>query len=561
MAAFVTSKTLRVLAISELLDIIFRFLDDASNTSNARVCKQWSELALDALWKDVRDLRRLFSLLAPLEAITVDEAYGFTRPLETSDWRRFERYCRRIRTLSYLSSEAGYTLHESVFDDIARSRMSLDILPCLHALEWDAPLSQCVLFMHKNVKSFAVTLPREIAGAHSFFEDVAARMPHIIHLDLRFRFSIASIENSTIDLLQNLTRLQKLTLPRFCFTTKIAQAVSHLEDLEAIEFQYFERQGCGHSEDVIQFKPSLVEGSFPSLWDLNITVLFDDATNFLDTSFAPTNLTSLFLESLIIETPTNVLRLVTAIAENCQLLKMLVLVSHGSSIVSTQVPNKDDCLTMDTLRPLFKCPNLISLDVMHHHPLHLQQEDVEEIATSWPGLEKLFLNNEPIYLEQSNLTLRALLPFARYCPKLHTLGLFINATTADIPSPSDTTSPYQHMPFKALRCLSMGVSIIQEEGPVALFLSQICPLDCTVVTGITWHIPFDFAIEISEIIRLRCEKWDKVKEFLPLLTRLRMQERERARLLQEEVEDLRIRTAVLKDKAFVGSTSDGCVAS
>jgi hypothetical protein len=66
MAVFSASAMHRVLGIPELLDMIFRFLDDASNASNARVCRQWSEIALDTLWKDVNDLYRLFGLLAPL---------------------------------------------------------------------------------------------------------------------------------------------------------------------------------------------------------------------------------------------------------------------------------------------------------------------------------------------------------------------------------------------------------------------------------------------------------------------------------------------------------------
>jgi len=57
----------RVLGIPELLDMIFRFLDDASNASNARVSRQWSEIALDTLWRDVNDPYRLFGLLAPLQ--------------------------------------------------------------------------------------------------------------------------------------------------------------------------------------------------------------------------------------------------------------------------------------------------------------------------------------------------------------------------------------------------------------------------------------------------------------------------------------------------------------
>jgi len=62
----------RVLGIPELLDMIFRFLDDgggASNASNARVSRQWSEIALDTLWRDVNDPYRLFGLLAPLQKI------------------------------------------------------------------------------------------------------------------------------------------------------------------------------------------------------------------------------------------------------------------------------------------------------------------------------------------------------------------------------------------------------------------------------------------------------------------------------------------------------------
>lgn len=55
-----------VLTIPELLDLIFGFMDRASNINNACVCRQWSEIALDTLWREVDSLRLLFSLLAPL---------------------------------------------------------------------------------------------------------------------------------------------------------------------------------------------------------------------------------------------------------------------------------------------------------------------------------------------------------------------------------------------------------------------------------------------------------------------------------------------------------------
>lgn len=72
----------RVLAIPELLDMVFRFLDDGSNTSNARVCRQWSEIALDTLWREVNDLYRLFGLLAPL--VQSSESSGHSDYVRTS---------------------------------------------------------------------------------------------------------------------------------------------------------------------------------------------------------------------------------------------------------------------------------------------------------------------------------------------------------------------------------------------------------------------------------------------------------------------------------------------
>jgi len=64
----------RVLRIPELLQMIFGVLDLPSNTVNARVCKQWSDIALDMLWREVDGLHILFRILAPL-IITVEDNY------------------------------------------------------------------------------------------------------------------------------------------------------------------------------------------------------------------------------------------------------------------------------------------------------------------------------------------------------------------------------------------------------------------------------------------------------------------------------------------------------
>lgn len=63
----VHSTIRRVLEIPEILELVFSFLDDKSNANNAAVCRRWSQLALNILWRDVSDIRRAFSLLAPMK--------------------------------------------------------------------------------------------------------------------------------------------------------------------------------------------------------------------------------------------------------------------------------------------------------------------------------------------------------------------------------------------------------------------------------------------------------------------------------------------------------------
>lgn len=64
------TTTQRVLVIPELLELVFSFLNAQDNARNARVCKAWTQVALDLLWREVDHLPRLLSLLAPTEDCT-----------------------------------------------------------------------------------------------------------------------------------------------------------------------------------------------------------------------------------------------------------------------------------------------------------------------------------------------------------------------------------------------------------------------------------------------------------------------------------------------------------
>lgn len=62
----VQTGKLQPIFIAEVLALIFSHLDNRSVARAARVCKQWSDVALDTLWYHVTDFKPLLSLLAPI---------------------------------------------------------------------------------------------------------------------------------------------------------------------------------------------------------------------------------------------------------------------------------------------------------------------------------------------------------------------------------------------------------------------------------------------------------------------------------------------------------------
>jgi hypothetical protein len=510
----------------------------------------------------------------------------FTRLIESSDWKRFERYGRRVRRLCYRPGDSGnFPIANSVFDDIARTRTSLAMLPNMHTLEWEGPVALCVMFMHTNVRRFAIRLPlfvdlstpsdnsqasispSNIPALKSLFGDVVDRMPDLTYLNIKMNYGISKVESEVAELLRGLKKLKKFAGPRYSVTTNVMNALSRLEFLGCVEFQYSDDQGFGDPEDVTEFRPTVEEGAFPSLWDLGLALNYQGFTKFINSPFAPTNLRMLYIDSQLFEVPEDVKSLLISLSENCQLLESLALLSRvdvPNGIMDFD-PADEQCITFDTLKSLLNCPNLTSFELVHGCPVMMTQDEIEELAEKWPSLETLMLNNEPAFINNASLTLEALLPFAKHCPRLRHLGLFINASTVGqiyngTPTSSVSPSKRARVPrdpprFKSLKRLSMGVSPISDVNGVTLYLSSICPTACQVESGVTWDEKLHVPPDIVRAIRVRCERWTLVEGMLPGMVEVRDEERERSKGLQKEYDDLKIRNSVLLDK--LGLTPKG----
>jgi len=219
----------RVLSVPELLSLIFSFLEPKSNTKNAQVSKSWSDIALSALWSHVHDLWTLVHLLAPLKERR-GRSYELCHPLQSSDWLRFARYAPLVRKLHYnIHSPTHKHLHHSVFNEIARTRLHLNVLPNLRSLHWITEtmrdLGMGIMFMHERVRKLVVWIPfdnpdeSELDGGeetevHSvpYFMEVATRMPRLTHLDLRMDIPARLIMKPLTTLLSSLPALKILIL-------------------------------------------------------------------------------------------------------------------------------------------------------------------------------------------------------------------------------------------------------------------------------------------------------------------------------------------------------------
>lgn len=427
------------------------------------------------------------------------------------------------------------------------------------------------MFMHEHITQFSAELcPHPDYSLSTYLKEVALRMPNLTHLDLRFCFPLRDVESDLITLLHELPKLKQVIFPLYTLTSKITETLSKLQHIGVIQFEFKESQGQGEVEDVLHFAPRLDEGAFPALWDLSLSAKLEDITAFLGNINGPTNLTTLYVHVLTPTDPDQFTRFLDTLAENCQLLTHLYVdYMKSPDIPEDEMQKSTERLTWNALRPLLALPNVTVFEMRWDLPIRITQSEVEELASKWPSLEVLLLNCEPLDpTEVSTLTVHALLPFARHCPNLRELGLYIDATRAEDGDAAALGPSVK--PFKSLARLCMGLSAISAPGPVALFLSRLCPLECELTSGVTWPEGFGMMEtannrETLDALQAKAgvwwEKWAEAAKVLPLLTKLRVQEREARAGLEREVDDLRMRCRVLSERAGMHTRADdSCVA-
>ncbi|KAI1793728.1 hypothetical protein LXA43DRAFT_1000221 [Ganoderma leucocontextum] len=552
--------------IHELLTMIFSYLDDHDLARAACVCKHWAEIALDTLWFEVHDLRRILTVLAPLtlkpERVSVamgrlPGAYAFKRPLVPADWQRFQRYSGRVRRLCHdqrhvrsagEKSKRPMLLHTKVFDDLAATCPSGDIFPNLQSIVWHAyaPERQplCLAFMHLRVKHLGLHLYRsEPLSLTDYIREVCGRCKDLTSLDLHLDEPMRQLEDDVSTLLQGFPQLQTISLPIYCLTSRLLTELSRLRHLRTVSLADPAQAEPGDRADVTHLAPVFSNGAFAALRSLSFSAQVANATQLLRLSSFPRQLTELHFKSVVTATPDSLQEFFIAIRDRCTSLVELsvdYIIAPDSPLPSPPPPLQHRP-SIECFRPLFSARSLRAFDLRWDYALNLRDNDIDEFARSWPSLESLQLNAEPVpEANGPSLTLSALLPFARHCPHLRHLGLHIDARTV----PTLPPNPHSHdVPrFRCLETFAVGLSAISRAELVALFLSQILPLSCSVCYGLRWPDAFNVAMEHALIpVCLRAEmsacwvRWNEVSKLLPIATQARLEEKARVEALERKM--------------------------
>jgi hypothetical protein len=138
------------------------------------------------------------------------------------------------------------------------------------------------------------------------------------------------------------------------------------------------------------------------------------------------------------ESPGAIRHLLEVVAEACPHLEALILSYSCQQLeLPSEFPAPDCLVHMEHLRPILICSRIRKFSFEHPFPVTLQDHLAKDIATSWPDLQELYLNPEPLIQQRTfedRFTLGVLLLFVRHCPRLRCLALLFAVQSSTCPS-------------------------------------------------------------------------------------------------------------------------------
>lgn len=184
--------------------------------------------------------------------------------------------------------------------------------------------------------------------------------------------------------------------------------------------------------------------------------------------------------------------LFSSIGRHCMAEHLTDLILDHTSLSAMVSMPRAGSIRFDALKPLLPLSNLRVVSLTSYS-IDMTDDDTNELAKSWPHLEKLEFYTGRSF-DKVRTTLKSLLHFAAFCPKLDDLTFRFEEDEDIKKVPVDEVEAAEG---HSLRFLSVGYSIIKEPTSVADFLNFVFPM----LSNLSVH-PDNSA----------SEQWDEVQE-------------------------------------------------
>ncbi|THH21518.1 hypothetical protein EW146_g26 [Bondarzewia mesenterica] len=498
----------------ELLHLTFSYLDKPSNARNARVCKAWTDPALSHVWcvmeseEIARALQMLLNMCKTVIGSTKKYSLDFQRPLCRQDWDCLLPNFGRIQTISsLLVVKPVLELSRDAVHEIAATRPEIVIFPRLQCLEGDIRewhMDPC--FMQSSVTNLTLGLSQaNLRDISCMTYHVVDRMPLIRHI-----------------------RIRASELPQSGFVIEICRLVgvaclSRLKHLHTVSLNNYGTTVILRSSLLPPgpFAPAIEPHAFPSLKALAIAASLEELTSIYVHATFPLSREPGYLRDFL---------KTTSIA--CTSLDdvFISLGPHGD--IDRENAKRVRSLEFGDIAPLLDFQRLTSFNIRDAHPIRITDEEVNELASRLPSIQKLRLTVNPSFMSPPSLSLRALLPFAQHCGELTELGLCISCDlTASLKLPRSDVS------FRKLSFLDLSASQISTSRSLrlnsALFLSRLVRKGTRIKTMYTPR-PHDPHWIDARHDRTYQKRMQEVSRMVPLLIEVRKEDLEEVDALRRE---------------------------
>ena len=206
---------------------------------------------------------------------------------------------------------------------------------------------------------------------------------------------------------------------------------------------------------------------------------------------------------------------ITILLDRCIPRKLEILEIEDYGDTNTGFPDQFT-LTPNTLQLLSRFRGLTTLDLASACTYSLDDTTLSQLAICWPNMQSIALGTHWGWRQQSDVTLKGLLSLVRHCPQLESIGLVMNAITAEISS----QRPGGGVRRPKVTSLNVGDSRISDPLSVAAFLSDIFPR----LLSVDAFNHLGGALRPIPAAKEHEGRWKEVKRLLPAFSKVRAQE-------------------------------------